>query len=69
MIKKYTNFVRIPVIKAKCLYNVTDFYIRQVMTGIKKDAKSLHPNEEEVLNIIRKYLPEYNALRLEYLKK
>ena len=55
--------------KAKCLYNVTNFYIRQVMTGIQKETVSLQPNEEEVLNTIREYLPQYNTLRLDYLKK
>ena len=55
--------------KAKCLYNVTNFYIRQVMTGIQKKVGLLQPNEEKVLNVIHEYLPQYNALRLDYLKK
>ena len=52
--------------KAKNMYNVANFYIRNVMTGIKKDQASLTANEVEVLNVVSESI---NALNAKYAKK
>ena len=49
--------------KYKNMYNVTNFYIRQMMTGIKKPESERQPNEREVLEMVEKYLPGYNKIR------
>ena len=49
--------------KAKNLYNVTNFNIRQVMTGIKKKPFERQENEVNVLNNIEQSLPQMNAIR------
>ena len=48
---------------AKNLYNTTNFYIRQVMTGIQKDDTDRQPNEKDVLSIIETYLPKVNKIK------
>ena len=48
---------------SKKLYNTTNFYIRQVMTGIQKDDVDRQPNEKEVLSIIKTYLPKVNKIK------
>ena len=48
---------------AKNLYNTTNFYIRQVMTGIQKEEADRQPNEKEVLSIIQTYLPKVNKIK------
>lgn len=45
----------------KNMYNVANFYIRNVMTGIKKPLKELTSNEKEVLDTVRHYLELNNA--------
>ena len=49
--------------KAKNLYNVTNFHIRQVMTGIKKEPSERQENEANVLDNIEHSLPQMNAVR------
>ena len=46
---------------AKNLYNTTNFYIRQMMTGIQKEDTDRQPNEKEVLSTIEEYLPYVRA--------
>ncbi|MFD1385604.1 RNA-guided endonuclease InsQ/TnpB family protein [Oceanobacillus oncorhynchi subsp. oncorhynchi] len=43
----------------KNMHNTTNFYIRQVFTGLKQE-KGLLPLQEEILETIRKHLPEMN---------
>lgn len=50
--------------KAKNLYNTTNFYIRQVMTGIKKAPSERQANEVAVLECIEESLPKMNAVRI-----
>ena len=50
-------------IKAKNLYNVTNFHIRQVMTGIKKEPSKRQDNEINVLDNIEHSLPLMNSIR------
>ena len=45
---------------AKCMYNVTNFHIRQLMTGLKKDPSERTPNEQSVIDKVGKYLPLIN---------
>ena len=40
----------------KKMYNVANFYIRNVMTGIKKSEKELTLNEKEILKIVSHYI-------------
>lgn len=49
--------------KAKNLYNVTNFHIRQVMTGIQKEPSKRQENEVDVLNNIEHSLPLMNSIR------
>ena len=48
---------------SKRLYNTTNFYIRQVMTGIQKEEVDRQPNEKEVLSKIEEYLPLVNIIK------
>ena len=48
---------------SKKLYNTTNFYIRQVMTGIQKEESARQKNEKEVLNIVLTYLPKVNKIK------
>lgn len=45
----------------KNMYNVSNYYIRNVMTGIKKPVQELTSNEKEVLDTVRYYLEVNNA--------
>lgn len=47
----------------KELYNVTNFYIRQCMTGMKKSPELRYHNETEVLHMVFNHLKSVNALR------
>lgn len=54
---------------AKNLHNTTNFYIRQVFTGLTQD-KGLQPLQQEVLQNIQTHLPKINDNQLAaYLKK
>lgn len=54
---------------AKNMYNTTNFYIRQVYTGLTQE-KELQPLQKEVLNTIQNHLPKINEnQRLAYHKK
>jgi putative transposase len=54
---------------AKNLYNTTNFYIRQVFTGLTQE-KELQPLQQEVLDCIKKNLPKINDNQLfAYQKK
>ena len=55
--------------KAKNLYNVGNFYIRQCLTGLKKDAKDLTPNEVEVIKLINDTIAKLNQLKVDYYGK
>ena len=35
---------------AKCMYNVANFHIRQLITGLKKDPSERTPNEQGVID-------------------
>ena len=37
---------------SKCLYNVTNYYIRNIMTGIQKDISKRTPNEQAVIEAV-----------------
>jgi putative transposase len=54
---------------SKNLYNVTNFYIRQIYTGLNTD-KSLHPLQQEVLEIFKKSIEKMNNIQTQaYLKR
>ncbi|WP_144553941.1 RNA-guided endonuclease TnpB family protein [Bacillus sp. X1(2014)] len=48
--------------KAKNLYNITNYYIRQVYTALKKETKN--ENQLQVLTDIKDHLPQMNQIRL-----
>lgn len=50
---------------AKNLYNVSNYYIRQCFSGLKKTEACRHKNEKEVLNIIKDTIPTLNQIRQE----
>lgn len=52
--------------KAKNMFNVANFYIRNTMTGLKKDEASLTANETEVLNVVSESI---KALNVKYADK
>ena len=47
----YSYFVKMCT-NSKNLKNVTNFYIRQCMTGLKKSPELRQPNETEVLHYV-----------------
>jgi putative transposase len=47
--------------KAKNLYNITNYYIRQVYTALKKETKN--ENQLQVLSDIELHLPKMNEIR------
>lgn len=49
---------------AKNMYNTTNFYIRQVYTGVKSE-NPLQPLQKEVLDVIEKQLPILNERQFE----
>ncbi|PEY99941.1 transposase, partial [Bacillus sp. AFS018417] len=54
---------------AKNMYNTTNFYIRQVYTGLTQE-KELQPLQKEVLDIIDQYIEKMNDTQLlAYRKK
>jgi putative transposase len=56
-------------VNAKNMYNTTNFYIRQVYTGLKSEKK-LQSLQKEVWDAIEKHLPKMNDVRLAaYIKK
>ena len=55
------DYCRLVCSRFKNMYNVANYYIRNVMTGIKKPLKELTSNEKEVLNTVRHYLELNNA--------
>ncbi|MEH7373946.1 RNA-guided endonuclease InsQ/TnpB family protein [Neobacillus drentensis] len=48
--------------KAKNLYNITNYYIRQVYTALNKETRN--ENQLQVLTEIQDYLPQMNKIRL-----
>ena len=55
--------------KSKNLKNVANFYIRQVMTGIKKPENERQQNEKDILKIVEETIPKVNERKQENLKK
>ncbi len=45
----------------KNMYNVSNYYIRNVMSGIKKPVQELTSNEKEVLDTVKYYLELNNT--------
>lgn len=56
-------------IKAKNLFNTTNFYIRQIATGTKKDAGVITAFEKNAIDTINNAIPEINNLKLKYVGK
>ena len=54
---------------AKNLYNIANFYIRQVYSGIQKDVSERHENEQLVMEQIHSIVPSLNNLKDEYYQK
>jgi putative transposase len=53
--------------KAKNLYNITNYYIRQVYTALKKEIKN--ENQLQVLTEIEEHLPHMNKIRLKSFER
>ncbi|WML41568.1 transposase [Neobacillus sp. OS1-2] len=53
--------------KAKNLYNITNYYIRQVYTALRKEI--INENQLQVLSDIKTYLPQINEIRLKSYEK
>ncbi|PGY09752.1 hypothetical protein [Bacillus sp. AFS031507] len=53
--------------KAKNLYNITNYYIRQVYTALKKETRN--ENQLQVLTDIQVHLPEMNKIRLKSFER
>ncbi len=56
-------------IKAKNLFNTTNFYIRQITTGTKKDCAHITPFERNAIDTINNAIPQLNELKLKYVEK
>jgi len=55
--------------KAKNLYNVSNFYIRQCLTGAKKDQDKLTVNEKEAIELINNSIPILNQSKVDNYHK
>jgi len=53
--------------KAKNLYNITNYYIRQVYTALKKETQN--ENQLQVLKDLEMHLPQMNEIRLKSFEK
>ena len=53
--------------KAKNLFNITNYYIRQVFTAVTAEKKN--ENQLQVLNEIKKHLPDMNEIRKKSYEK
>ncbi|MDR7238538.1 RNA-guided endonuclease InsQ/TnpB family protein [Neobacillus drentensis] len=53
--------------KAKNLYNITNYYIRQVYTALKKETRN--ENQLQVLTDIQDHLPQMNKIRLKSFER
>ncbi|WP_190284802.1 RNA-guided endonuclease InsQ/TnpB family protein [Bacillus sp. S3] len=53
--------------KAKNLYNITNYYIRQVYTSVRKEIRN--ENQLQVLRDIETHLPQMNDIRLKSYEK
>ena len=49
--------------KSKNMYNVANFYIRQIMTGVQKEKVCLSQNEKEVFSIVKESLISMNQTK------
>ncbi len=49
--------------KAKNLYNVMNYFIRQCQSGLKKEKACRHENEKEVIHLIKDVIPTLNQIR------
>ena len=56
-------------LKAKNLYNVGNFYIRQCLTGAKKDEDKLTINEKEAIELINNSIPILNQNKVDNYHK
>ncbi|MGO1528018.1 MAG: RNA-guided endonuclease InsQ/TnpB family protein [Senegalia sp. (in: firmicutes)] len=54
---------------SKNLYNTTNFYIRQVFSGIKKDIEKREENEKMIIDEINSTIPELNDVKVAYTEK
>ncbi len=54
---------------AKNLYNIGNFYIRQVFTGLKKDPSEQEVNEQVVINTINNNISQINNIKKQYTEK
>lgn len=50
--------------KAKNLYNIANFYIRQSYSGLRKEPGSRHQNETDVINTINGSIEELNKIKI-----
>lgn len=53
---------------AKNLYNATNFHIRQIFTAFD-EGKELQPLQREVFDLINKYLPQMNEIKVKTVDK
>ncbi|MBT2737874.1 RNA-guided endonuclease TnpB family protein [Bacillus sp. ISL-7] len=53
--------------KAKNLYNITNYYIRQVYTALKKETRN--ENQLQLLTDIQVHLPQMNKIRLKSFER
>ena len=54
--------------KAKCMYNVTNFYIRQVYTALTQD-KEWQPLQKEVMDTLHTYIDKMNDVQFAAYQK
>lgn len=54
---------------SKNLYNTTNFYIRQIFSGLKKDKVSRQDNEVKVIKEINDVIQTLNDIKIAYVEK
>ena len=54
---------------SKNLYNVTNYHIKQVFSGLQKDTEDRYPNENKVIDGINRAIPFINEIKVNYANK
>ena len=55
--------------KSNNLYNATNFHLRQLWTGLKtEEGKTIHPLQQEVIDLFKSTIPKLIRIILKSLK-
>ena len=66
---KLYNYCASMCFLSKNLYNTSNFYVRQVFSGLKKDTSDRQENEIKVIEEINSSIPKLNNIKITNVKK